>query len=113
VLDLQEQVAFDGNNRPNLYYTFACCLKGAALSKWRGHARERADEAACTPENFAIDIDNFIMQHETCNEEELLQDQINYINHLTKPRKTKPSEFCTQLERLNKQIPLILGAGED
>ena len=53
------------------------------------------------------------MQHETRDEEELLQDQINYINHLTKPRKTKPSEFRTQLERLNKQIPLIPGADDN
>ena len=113
VLDIQEQVAFDGDNGPNLYYTFARCLKGAALSEWQGHARDRADDAARTPDNFAIDIDNFIMQHETRDEEELLQDQINYINHLTKPRKTKPSEFRTQLERLNKQIPLIPGADDN
>ena len=65
VLDIQEQVAFNGNNGPNLYYTFVCCLRGEAISEWWGHdAWERANDAAHTSDNFATDIDSFIIQHE-------------------------------------------------
>ena len=41
-----------------------------------------------------------------------LQDQLNYINHIFKPRHTKPSVFKNQLLRLNNQILLIPEAEE-
>ena len=54
ILDIQEQVNFDGENGPMLYYTFMRCVQGEALSEWRDIASLRADDAARSPENFAI-----------------------------------------------------------
>lgn len=112
VLDLQDSVSFDGSNGPNLYYTFTRCLKGQALIDWKSISHIRSTNADRTPDNFSLDIDSFIKFNESRDDEELLQDQLNYINHLRKPKKTKPSDFKTQLIQLNNYIPLIPGAEE-
>ena len=35
IVDIQEQVEFDGTNGPLLYYSFNRCLKGTALNEWK------------------------------------------------------------------------------
>ena len=113
VLDLQDSVNFDGDNGPNLYYTYTRCLKGQALIDWKAIAGLRATAAQRTPEHFAADIDEFIKTNESRDNEDLLQDQLNYMNHIKKPRNTKPTDFKSQLIKLNNRVPLIPGAEEN
>ena len=113
VLDLQESVGFDGDNGPNLYYTYTRCLKGQALTDWKTIASRRVDEAQRTPENFSTDVDSFVKANDSRDNEELLQAQVNYMNHLKKPRATKPSDFKAQLIKLNHRIATIPDAGDD
>ena len=112
VLDLQESVGFDGGNGANLYYTYTRCLKGQALIDWKTISSERLVNDR-TPENFAEDIDTFIKSNESRDDVELLQAQLNYMNHLKKPRSTKPTDFKSQLIKLNNRIPCIPGATPD
>lgn len=107
VLDIQEQVNFSGTDGPNLYYTFTRCLRGEPLSEWQDILDDRGDANNRTPANYAIDIDTFIRRHETRDNEELLQSQLNYMNHLVKPRKLQPSKFKAALTKLNRRIALI------
>jgi len=105
VLDLQEQVNFYGENGPLLYYTLGTCLKGDPLMEWKDIVSVRENNAARTPENFAIDVDEFITLHESRDPEDLLQDQeLNYFMKLRKPQSMSPTKFKTQLESLNKRI---------
>ena len=108
VVDLQEQVNFDGENGALLYYTFRRCLKGDALNEWKDIIEIR--EGDLTPENFSEDIDEFITKHDSRQNEDLLQDQLNYFSKIKKPSNKSPTEFKTQLESLNKKIKLIPGA---
>ena len=108
VLDIQEQVQFDGNDGPNLYYTFTRCLRGEPLSEWQDLMDDRGTTAANrSPANYSDDIDSFIRRHETRDNEELLQAQLNYMNHLVKPRKMQPTKFKAALSKLNRRISLI------
>ena len=111
-LDIMNQVQFDGDNGPNLYYTFTRCLRQEALTKWHDITRPRQTDADRSPTNFAEDVDTFIRLHDPRDTSELLQDQLNYINHIFKPRHTKPSIFKNQLVRLINQILLISDAEE-
>ena len=112
VLDLQDQVQFDGDDGPMLYYTLSRCLRGEPLSEWKDIVEDRGDVANQTPDNFSEDVDTFVRQNETRDNEELLQAQLNYMNHLTKPRNMKPSKFKTALVKLNRRITLIPDATE-
>ena len=107
VLDLQEQVKFDGNDGPMLYYTLSRCLRNESLSEWKDIVEDQGAVTNFTPENFSKDVDKFIRQNETRDNEELLQAQLNYMNHLTKPRSMKPSKFKNALIKLNRRITLI------
>ena len=113
VLDIMIQVQFDGDNGPNLYYTFTRCLRQEALTEWYDITRPRQNDADRSPTNFSEDVDTFIRLHDPRDTSELLQDQLNYINHIFKPRHTKPSVFKNQLVRLNNQILLIPDAEDD
>ena len=113
VLDIMIQVQFDGDNGPNLYYTFTRCLRQEALTEWYDITRPRQNDADRSPTNFSEDVDTFIRLHDPRDTSELLQDQLNYINHIFKPRHTKPSVFKNQLLRLNNQILLIPDAEEN
>ena len=112
VLDLQENVGFDGANGGLLYYTFRRCLKGDALNEWKDITSGRA-EADLTPANFSIDIDSFIKKHDSRENEDLLQDQLNYFNKLKKPTNKCPPNFKTEIESLKKKIEIIPGAAAD
>ena len=96
-----------------MYYTYTRCLKGQALTDWKTITSRRVDEAQRTPENFSIDIDSFVKANDSRDNEELLQAQVNYMNHLKKPRATKPSDFKAQLIKLNNRIATIPDAGDD
>ena len=111
VLDLQENVGFDGANGGLLYYTFRRCLKGDALNEWKDITSGRT-QADLTPANFSTDIDAFIKKHDSRENEDLLQDQLNYFNKLKKPANKSPSNFKTDIESLNKKIEIIPGATE-
>ena len=91
VLDIMNQVQFDGENGQNLYYTFTHCLRQEALTEWYDIIRPRQTDDDRSPANFGEDIDTFIRLHDPRDTSELLQDQLNYINHNFKPRHTKPS----------------------
>ena len=104
VLDIQDSVNFDGDNGPNLYYTYTRCLKGQALIDWKAIASLRTTAAQRTPEHFSADIDEFIKTNESRDNEDLLQDQLNYMNHIKKPRNTKPTDFKAQLIKLNNSV---------
>ena len=69
VLDLQESVGFDGDNGPNLYYTYTRCLKGQALIDWKTIATRRTNDTQRTPENFSTDIDTFIKANDSRDNE--------------------------------------------
>ena len=112
VLDIMNQVQFDGENGPNLYYTFTRCLRQEALTEWYDIIHPRQTDDDRSPANFGTDIDTFIRLHDPRDTSELLQDQLSYINHIFKPRHTKPSVFKNQLLRLNNQILLIPEAEE-
>ena len=112
VLDLQESVGFDGDNGPNLYFTFTRCLRGQALIDWKTIMNRRTNEQR-TPENFADDIDEFVKTNDSRDNEELLQAQVNYMNHLKKPRSMKPSDFKAHLITLNNHIASIPGADDN
>ena len=66
-----------------------------------------------TPANFSTDIDSFIKKHDSRENEDLLQDQLNYFNKLEKPTNKCPSNFKTEIESLNKKIEIIPGAAAD
>jgi len=91
VLDIMNQVQFDGDNGPNLYYTFTRCLRQEALTEWCGITQPRQTDVDPSPTNFSEDIDTFIRLHDPRDTSEVLQDQLSYINHIFKPRHTKPS----------------------
>ena len=63
-----------------------------------------------TTANFSLDINSFIKEHDSRENEGLLQDQLNYFNKLKKPNNKSPSNFKTELESLNKKIEIIPGA---
>ncbi len=113
VLDIKNQVQFDGENGPNLYYTFTRCLRQEALIEWYDIIQPLQTDDDRSPKNFGEDIDTFIHLHDPRDTSELLQDQLNYINHIFKPRHTKPTVFKNQLLRLNNKILLILDADEN
>ena len=113
VLDIMNQVQFDGDNGPNLYYTFTRCLCQDALTEWYDIIQPRQTDGDRSTANFAEDVDTFIRLHDPRDTSELLQDQLNYVNHIFKPRQTKPSVFKNQLVRLNNQILLIPDAEDD
>jgi len=111
VLDIMNQ--FDGDNRSNLYYTFTRCLRQEALTEWYDIIQPRQTDAGRSTANFAEDVDTFIRLHDPQDTSELLQDQLNYVNHIFKPPQTKPSVFKNQLVHLNNQILIIPDAEED
>ena len=78
-------------------------LKGhQALIDWKAIAAERANNAQRTPaEHFAEEIDSFVKNNDSRDDEELLQAQVNYMHHLKKPCRTKPTDFKSQLIKLN------------
>jgi len=84
------QVQFDGKNRPARYYTFTRCLRQEALTEWYDIIQPRRTDDDRSPTNFGEDIDTFIRLHDSRDTSELLQDQLNYINHIFKSRHTKP-----------------------
>ncbi len=99
------QLQFDGENGPNLYYTFTRCLREEALTEWYDIIQPRQTDDDCSPTNVGEDIDTFIRLHDSRDTSKLLQDQ---LNHIFKSRHTKPSVFKNQFLRLNKQMLLIL-----
>jgi len=107
------QGQFDGDNGPNLYYTFTRCLRQEALTEWYDIIQPHQTDADRSTANFAEEIDAFIRLYEPRDTSELLQDQLNYVNHIFKPRQTKPSVFKNQLVRLNSQILVIPDTEED
>ena len=114
VLDIQEQTAaFAGADANNLYYTFTRCLQDEPLAEWQEILDDRPLADRANADNFATDIDTFLRQHETRDNDELLQDQLNYLGHLTKPRKMKPSKFKDELVKCNRRISLIPGADDN
>jgi len=64
VLDIINQVQFDGDNGPNLYYTFTRCLRQEALTEWYDIIQPRQTGADRSTANFAEDVDIFIRLHE-------------------------------------------------
>ena len=93
-------------SRPWHNHIFRRCLKGQALIDWNSFAGARPMEEK-TLENYSADIDRFIKFHESRANEDLLHAQKSYMNRLSKPRNTSPSDFRNQLLALNNLLTTI------
>ena len=108
---------FDTNNGELAYYTIERSTKGICRSDWDivTQWREGLDDTGNDPDNskshehFMQDLARWVKMHESREDIDLFQAQTAYMQRLSKPKNTSPTDYKAQFVKLNLLIPIIPG----
>ena len=110
--DLQDQVNINKDNGKYLYFIFIHCVKNQSLSDWKQIVEDReamttAAGRALTAAHLEEDVQKFVKYHDSCDPEDLLNNQRTYISRITKPVNMSPTKFKNKMVKINSLINSI------